>query len=241
MQSAKLVKNRNWEMLMEDISTRFEKICEKIAKAEMQYHRQPHSVTLLAASKTRTVDEIKAAIDCGQLIFGESYVQEALPKIEELTDKNIEWHFIGPVQSNKTKYIAQYFSWVHGVDRLKIAERLNAQRSPYFPSLNVCIEVNLSGETSKSGISPRDIIPLAQKIITLPNLKLRGLMTIPAPNQEVEKQRAIFRQLRHLLEDLNLKGFQMDTLSMGMTDDFEAAIAEGSTIVRIGTALFGPR
>lgn len=175
----------------------------------------------------------------GQRDFGESYLQEALAKQARLTDFDIVWHFIGPIQSNKTRAIASHFSWVHSVDRLKIAQRLSDQRPPQLPPLNVCIEVNVSGEASKSGTALAGLPDLAAAVARLPRLKLRGLMAIPAPTDEFEQQRAAFRALRQALEALPSEG--LDTLSMGMSDDLEAAVYEGSTMVRVGSAIFGPR
>ena len=183
---------------------------------------------------------IRRAFAAGQLEFGESYLQEATAKIFAMRDLPITWHFIGPIQSNKTALIAENFSWVHSVDRQKIAERLSAARPENLPPLNVCIQIS-SGEASKGGIAPSELAALAAAIVALPRLKLRGLMTIPAPTNDVPKQRETFRSIRLLLEALNQAGFDLDTLSMGMSDDLDSAIAEGATIVRIGTAIFGPR
>ena len=212
----------------------------KIREAEAKAQRQPNSVRLLAVSKTRRIDEIRECVTAGQTAFGESYVQEALEKIAALADARLEWHFIGPIQANKTAQIAAHFDWVHSIDRSKIAQRLNDQRGDR-PPLNVCIQVNTSGETTKSGIPESELVALADTIRQLPQLRLRGLMTIPAPQMEPGKQRLPFRQLKACLDRLNQLGMGLDTLSMGMSDDMEAAIAEGATIVRIGTALFGPR
>jgi len=217
------------------------KIRTLIASAEKKFQRTPGTVQLLAASKTRSIAEIKEAIACDQHLFGESYVQEAIDKIVAINNDRIEWHFIGPIQSNKTKLIAHYFSWVHSVDREKIVDRLNEQRSSILPPLNVCIEVNISHEQTKSGVMPEEVILLAQKIVTKPNLKLRGLMAIPEPCDDFEKQRKNCKKLADLYHRLNQSGFNLDSLSMGMSDDFEAAIAEGSTMIRIGTSIFGPR
>lgn len=184
---------------------------------------------------------IRRAFAAGQLEFGESYLQEATAKIFAMRDLPITWHFIGPIQSNKTALIAENFSWVHSVDRQKIAERLSAARPENLPPLNVCIQINSSGEASKGGIAPSELAALAAAIVALPRLKLRGLMTIPAPTNDVQKRRETFRSIRLLLEALNQAGFDLDTLSMGMSDDLDSAIAEGATIVRIGTAIFGPR
>jgi len=227
---------------MSDIATRLNQVIQRIRDAELAAGREPGSVQLLAVSKTRPVKDIRASINIGQVRFGESYVQEAVAKIQRLADQpEVEWHFIGPVQSNKTALLAEYFDWIHSVDRLKIAQRLNDQRPDGLAPLNICIQVNTSGEASKSGIQPDDLFELAEHIRVLSRLKLRGLMTIPAPENDKEKQHIPFRQLHSLFEALNAKGFHLDTLSMGMTDDMEAAIMEGATIVRIGTAIFGPR
>ena len=192
-------------------------------------------------SKTFPAEAVRMAWEAGQQAFGESYVQEALDKIAALHDLPLEWHFIGPLQSNKTRPIAEHFSWVHGIDRLKIAERLSAARPAALPDLQVCLQVNISGETSKSGIAPQALLPLAQAVMALPRLKLRGLMAIPEPSDDVALQRWRFAQLRELLEGLNSRGYALDTLSMGMSDDLEAAVAEGATIVRVGSAIFGTR
>jgi pyridoxal phosphate enzyme (YggS family) len=216
-------------------------IRSQITAAEKKYGRQPGSVQLLAVSKTRPIEDVQAAFDENQLDFGENYLQDALPKIEAITDPAIVWHFIGPIQSNKTRQIAENFDWVHSIDRLKIAQRFSKQRDPSIKPLNVCIQVNTSGEESKSGISPDDALELAQQISQLPNLNLRGLMTIPAANTDFEQQRQPFRLLRELKDEIQSQGIELDTLSMGMTNDMEAAVAEGSTIVRIGTAIFGVR
>jgi len=225
---------------MPTITERLQQVWTQIHRAELAAQRTPGSVRLLAVSKTRTVAEIREALVAGQTAFGESYVQEALEKIMALANAPIEWHFIGPIQSNKTAQIAAHFDWVHSVDRLKIAQRLNDQRGNHGP-LNVCIQMNTSGEDSKGGIQASDLPSLAQAIRELPRLRLRGLMTIPAPEPEYAKQRVPFHQLKLYLDDLNRQGMGLDTLSMGMTDDLEAAIAEGATIVRIGTAVFGSR
>jgi pyridoxal phosphate enzyme (YggS family) len=227
---------------MTDIAARLNQVKQRIRDAEQAAGRQAGSVQLLAVSKTQPVEEIGAFINIGQLCFGESYAQEAVAKIQQLANvPGIEWHFIGPIQSNKTASLAEHFDWIHSVDRLKIAQRLNDQRPADKPPLNICIQVNTSGENSKSGISPDQLGELARQIRELPRLRLRGLMAIPAREDDPGQQRLPFRQLRDLFETLNAQGFQLDTLSMGMTDDMEAAIQEGATIVRIGTALFGPR
>ncbi|MCP1724003.1 pyridoxal phosphate enzyme (YggS family) [Pseudomonas citronellolis] len=189
-------------------------------------------------SKTKPAADIREAHAAGLDDFGENYLQEALGKQVELADLALTWHFIGPIQSNKTRPIAEHFHWVHSVDRLKVAERLSAQRPAHLPPLNVCLQVNVSGEASKSGCAPEELPALARAVAALPNLKLRGLMAIPEPTEDVAAQRAAFARLRELLTALNLG---LDTLSMGMSHDLEAAIAEGATWVRIGTALFGAR
>jgi len=225
---------------MSKIAEQLQHVRSQIQRAERAAHRPPGSITLLAVSKTHGVAAIREALAAGQKAFGESYVQEAIEKIAALADEPIEWHFIGPIQSNKTAQIASHFHWVHSVDRLKIAQRLNDQRGDRDP-LNICIQVNTSGEASKHGIEPAALTTLAEEIRQLPRLRLRGLMTIPAPERDPVQQRVPFHQLRLYLEQLNRRGMALDTLSMGMSDDLEAAIAEGATIVRIGTAVFGPR
>ncbi len=201
-------------------------------------HRDPASVGLLAVSKTQPAAAIRDAFAAGLRDFGENYLQEALDKQAELDDLPLTWHFIGPIQSNKTKAIAEHFDWVHSVDRLKIAQRLSDQRPATLPPLNVCLQVNVSGEASKSGCAPQEVQQLARAITALPRLRLRGLMCIPAPSEDPAEQRAAFARLRQLRDELAL---DLDTLSMGMSQDLEAAIAEGATWVRIGTALFGAR
>ena len=214
---------------------------EAIAKAAIDARRNIADVHLLAVSKTFSVEAVREAYRGGQTAFGENYLQEALDKIAALNDLPLEWHFIGPIQSNKTRLIAENFAWVHGVDRLKVAERLSAQRPPHLPPLNICLQVNVSGEDSKSGVTFEDAPQLARKIFALPHLKLRGLMSIPAPASAEIEQRVPFAKMRQLLEKLNEQGLALDTLSMGMSHDFPAAIKEGATIVRIGTAIFGVR
>lgn len=203
--------------------------------------RLPAEIQLLAVSKTRTADEIRQAWQCGLTSFGENYLQEALNKQTELTDLAIEWHYIGPIQSNKTRRIAAHFSWVHSVDRLDIARRLSDQRSEDLPPLQVCLQVNIDDEQTKSGIQPADLETLAHAVASLPRLRLRGLMCIPAPATSLEAQRVPLHQLHELFDRLIQQGLALDTLSMGMSDDLEAAVLEGSTLVRIGTALFGSR
>ncbi|MDH2917274.1 MAG: YggS family pyridoxal phosphate-dependent enzyme [Gallionella sp.] len=214
---------------------------EAIAKASIDAHRPATEVHLLAVSKTFPAEAVREAYQCGQVAFGENYLQEALDKMERLSDLPLEWHFIGPIQSNKTRPIAEHFAWVHGVDRLKVAQRLSEQRPSRLPPLNICLQVNVSGEESKSGVAIEDAVQLARQISQLPHLKLRGLMSIPAPASGETEQRVPFAKMRALLDELNERGLSLDTLSMGMSHDFPAAIKEGATIVRIGTAIFGIR
>ena len=212
-----------------------------VVRAARTAGRSGDGVCLLAVSKTFAAEAVREAYHGGQIAFGENYLQEALGKIEALRDLPLEWHFIGPIQSNKTRPIAEHFAWVHSVDRLKIAERLSAQRPAELPPLNVCLEVNVSGEASKSGVAPAELLPLVRAVAALPCIRLRGLMAIPAPAADEDAQRAPFAQMRRLLEDLQRQGLPLDTLSMGMSHDFAAAIREGATIVRVGTAIFGAR
>ena len=214
---------------------------ERIARAAEQAGRSVDSITLLAASKAQPAELIRAAAREGLKHFGESYVQEALPKIEALRDLELTWHFIGQIQANKTRAIAGHFDWVHGVDRLRIAERLSAQRPYHAPPLNVCLQVNLGGEATKGGAAPADVPELAKVVAALPRIRLRGLMCIPPPEEDSARQRHWFAELRRLQEALNAQGAGLDTLSMGMSGDLEAAVLEGTTIVRVGTAIFGPR
>ena len=223
------------------IKSRLESVRSAIIQAISKYDRTDNSVQLLAVSKTRTPDEITAAYNCGQTCFGESYLQEALTKIEQLKETPIEWHFIGKVQSNKTRQIAENFNWVHSIYTLKHAQRLNDQRPDTMAPLNICLQVNIDHEESKGGIEPEDAAELIQEISKLPRLRLRGLMAIPSPTQDPEDQRVPFRELRELRDRLATKNIALETLSMGMSGDIEAAIAEGSTMVRVGTAIFGPR
>ena len=221
--------------------TRLEEARKMIRKLEARYRRMPGSVHLLAVSKQKPVDEILIATQAGQRDFGENYLQEALEKISLLEDRNLCWHFIGPIQKNKTRQIASHFSWVHSIERLIVAERLNAQRPAHLPPIQACIQVNLDLEDSKSGVQIEQVHELAGCLQDLSNLKLRGLMAIPEPSNDIIQQRQCFAQLRSLLEKLNQSGFRLDTLSMGMSGDLEAAIAEGATLVRVGTAIFGAR
>jgi pyridoxal phosphate enzyme (YggS family) len=213
----------------------------RIARAATEAGREAASVRLLAASKTFDASAVREMARCGQREFGENYLQEALEKQAALADPRLEWHFIGPIQSNKTRSIAEYFSWVHSIDRLKIAERLSAQRPAGLPPLQVCIELNVSGEASKGGVAPAELPALADAVASLPRLRLRGLMAIPAPSDDAAVQRAAFRQVREAFDGLVARGHALDTLSMGMSADLEAAILEGASIVRVGTALFGER
>jgi pyridoxal phosphate enzyme (YggS family) len=218
-----------------------QRVCDRIKRAATAAGRTVDSVTLLAVGKSHAAPTLRAAAQAGVRHFGESYVQEALPKIAELRDLNLTWHFIGQIQGNKTRPIAEHFAWVHGVDRLRVAARLSDQRPYHAPPLNVCVQVNVGAESAKGGASPADVPALISAMTELPRLKVRGLMCLPPPEPTEAGQRHWFAQLRRLLESLNASGTHLDTLSMGMSADFEAAILEGATIVRIGTALFGPR
>lgn len=226
---------------MTSIAANLQAVASRIAAACSAAGRNPAEVSLLAVSKTWPAACVREAAGCGQLAFGENYVQEGVAKISELADLGLEWHFIGPLQSNKTRPVAEHFAWVHSVERLKIAERLSAQRPAGLPPLQVCIQVNVSGEESKSGCAPAEAPALAAAVAALPNLCLRGLMAIPEPTDDGALQRRRFAALRELLADMNRRGLALDTLSMGMSDDMEAAIAEGATLVRVGTAIFGAR
>lgn len=230
---------------MPSIAENISAVSRRLSQFEQQYERGPDSVKLLAVSKKQALEKVVLAHKAGLDHFAESYVNEAVEKIGALqTQEDFNtycWHFIGPIQSNKTRLISQYFDWVHSVDRIKIAQRLSQQRPDEHEPLKLCIQVNLSGEATKSGVHPDAIAPLAEAIMELPRLQLRGLMAIPAPSSEFTQQRAIFAQLRQIFWELQAHYAQIDTLSMGMSADFEAAIAEGSTLVRLGTALFGQR
>lgn len=227
---------------MTDIATRLEAVRQRIREAALRFGRAADSVQLLAVSKTHPAAAVAEAFSAGQRAFGENYLQEALEKIESLSGEPLEWHFIGPLQSNKTKAVAEHFDWVHSLDRWKIARRLSEQRPAHMAPLNVCLEVNVDGEGSKSGLQPGEVPELARAVAELPGLRLRGLMAIPAPRTDFEAQREPLRRLRTLREELATLGLDgLDTLSMGTSGDLEAAIAEGATIVRIGTAIFGPR
>ncbi len=239
-------------MTRNNIQNRVINVLSRINAAESRYQRQANSIKLLAVSKTQTISAIEAAIAAGLRSFGENYLQDALPKIEyfaNLTrhhhnqDSNpqIDWHFIGPIQSNKTAKIAENFNWVHSVSRLSIATRLSQQRPDHLPDINVCIQVNIDGGEKKSGITAEQCLEFAQQISQLPKLKLRGIMAIPEPRTELSQQRSAFNNVHELFQQLQQHGFKLDTLSMGMSADLEAAIAEGSTLVRIGTDIFGSR
>ncbi|MCB1820949.1 MAG: YggS family pyridoxal phosphate-dependent enzyme [Candidatus Competibacteraceae bacterium] len=224
-----------------DFAARLQAVLARIHDAERRFQRPVNSVRLLAASKTHPADAIAALAAAGQHCFGENYLQEALDKMAELQTLDVEWHFIGPIQTNKTRGIAEHFSWAHSVDRLKTAERLSAQRPEGLPPLNVCLEVNIDQEPSKHGFDESEVAAVARTVAALPRLRLRGLMAIPAPASDFDRQCQPFARLRELHDRLNAEGLALDTLSIGMSDDLEAAIAEGATLVRIGTALFGPR
>ncbi len=226
---------------MTTIGERLLAVRARIEAATQAAGRDPAGVALLAVSKTWPAEAVRAAAAAGQRAFGENYVQEGVDKAEALRALGLEWHFIGPLQSNKTRPIANAFDWVHSIDRLKIAERLSAQRDVHLPALNVCIQVNVSGEDSKSGVAPDAVAALAQAVAALPRLRLRGLMCIPEPSADVALLRARFALLRRLRDELLGAGLVLDTLSMGMSHDIEPAIAEGATIVRVGTAIFGER
>jgi PLP dependent protein len=231
--------------IMSSIDSKLQEVKRRIRAASLAAGRDANKITLLAVSKTQPPEAVRAAFAAGQRDFGENYVQEALTKIEALADLRVAltWHLIGPLQSNKTREAAAHFDWVHGVDRLKIAERLAAQRPAGLAPLQLCLQVNVSGEASKSGAAPQDLPALARAVAALPadRVRLRGLMAIPAPAQGFDAQRAPHRRLHALLEALRAEGLALDTLSMGMSDDLEAAVAEGATMLRIGSAIFGPR
>ncbi|MDH2924987.1 hypothetical protein EV693_102216 [Nicoletella semolina] len=229
------------------IAQNIEQITQTIQQLSQINQRLPNAVKLLAVSKTKPIPAIIEAIKAGQLAFGENYVQEGVEKIQYFienytsTDLPLEWHFIGPLQSNKTRLVAEYFDWVQTLDRIKIAQRLNAQRFEHLPPINVLIQINISDETSKSGISPDEMMLFAREIAQLPRLKLRGLMAIPKPEIDKQKQKIILLQMQQLFKQLQAEFPEIDTLSMGMSDDMQSAIECGSTMVRIGTAIFGSR
>lgn len=224
------------------INDNLNKVQQQIDEAAKSSGRATSDITLLAVSKTRSADELRLAYDCGQRHFGENYLQESLEKIDALSALDeLCWHFIGPIQSNKTRPIAESFHWVHSVDRLKIARRLSEQRPDHLPPLNICLQVNISEEESKAGCLPQETAALVDEIATLPNIQLRGLMAIPKATDDPVEQRGAFHHMQQLFRDLQQQHPTMDTLSMGMSGDMAIAIAEGATIVRIGTAIFGPR
>lgn len=226
---------------MTTISANLQAVHARIETAARACDRAAETVGLLAVSKTWPASSVREAAMAGQRAFGENYVQEGIDKIREVARPDLEWHFIGPLQGNKTRQVAETFDWVHSVDRLKIAERLAQQRPETLPPLQVCLQVNISGEDTKNGVAPQEAPALAQRIAQLPRLALRGLMAIPAPAADFAGQREPFRRLRLLFEQLVREGLALDTLSMGMSNDIEAAIAEGATLVRVGTAIFGER
>ncbi|MFO7859296.1 MAG: YggS family pyridoxal phosphate-dependent enzyme [Ectothiorhodospiraceae bacterium] len=226
---------------MTQIAARLAHVRDRIRAAESRFDRPAGSVGLVAVSKTKPAALIREALDAGQTDFGENYLQEAADKQAAFAPNEVCWHFIGPLQSNKTKSVATHFDWVHSVERTKIARRLSEQRPEEMPPLNICLQVNVSDEASKSGLTPEAVAETAAAVAELPRLRLRGLMCIPAPAEDVDSQRAPFRRLRELLEGLQGQGLSVDTLSMGMSGDLEAAIAEGSTLVRVGSDIFGAR
>jgi len=224
-----------------NIAVNLRQINTLIVELCQQYQRDPNDISLLAVSKTKPAEDIRSAFNAGQRSFGENYLQEALQKIQALHDLPIEWHFIGSIQSNKTRELAENFAWVHSVDRLKVARRLSEQRPDSMPPLNICLQVNISEEKSKSGLLLKELSALVTEVVKLPNITLRGLMAIPAKADTLTAQRATFNKIRQALEMLQKSHPEINTLSMGMSNDMEAAIAEGSTILRIGTAIFGAR
>lgn len=231
------MRSMNRQQLTDNIA----KVRLRVRESAEKCQRRESDILLLAVSKTRPAPTLRLAAECGLSDFGENYLQEALDKISQLRDLDLIWHFIGPIQSNKTRAIAEHFDWVHSVDREKIARRLSEQRPAGLPPLNICLQVNVSGEASKAGVSAADLPALADAVSELPGIRLRGLMTIPEPTADRGRQQASFRALRHLLQSLQARLPMLDTLSMGMSADLEAAIAEGATIVRVGSDIFGPR
>jgi len=226
---------------MTTIASRLQAVRARIVRAAGACGRNPDDILLLAVSKTWPAEAVREAASAGQRAFGENYVQEGVGKIAALADKALEWHFIGPLQSNKSAEVARCFDWIHSVDRARLARRLSAQRDAAAVPLNACIQVNVSGEASKSGIDEGELDALADEIAELPGLRLRGLMCVPEPSEDESLLRRRFARLRQLQERLQARGFELDTLSMGMSHDLEAAIAEGATVVRVGTAIFGQR
>jgi pyridoxal phosphate enzyme (YggS family) len=229
--------------IMSPIADHIEAVRQRIVQAALACRRDPATIELMAVSKTFPSDAVRDAFAAGQVVFGENYVQEAVAKVLRLADirDRLSWHFIGPLQSNKVRLVAEHFDWMHSVDRLRIAQRLSELRPAALPDLQVCIQVNIDDESTKSGVAPDEVQALAEAIQGLPRLKLRGLMAIPAPQDDPVLQRAGFKALAQLKDQLVARGLALDTLSMGMSDDLEAAIAEGATIVRVGTAIFGAR
>lgn len=227
--------------MTDSLSTRLQQVRGRLQAACAAAGRPAEAVTLLAVSKTFPAADVQEAHACGQRAFGENYVQELQQKSEALAGLAIEWHFIGPLQSNKTRIVAERAHWAHSIDRLKIAERLSAQRPDELPPLNVCVQVNVSGEDSKSGCAPEEALALARAVAALPRLRLRGLMCIPEPTEDAARLAAQFAELRRLKEQLAAEGLALDTLSMGMSADLELAVAEGATVVRVGSAIFGQR
>lgn len=234
-------KHRHKQLILNTLQQRLSTVKQRIRSAAEKYDRRAADIQLLAVSKTRPVEEIIALFESGQKTFGENYLQDALDKIEATRELPLEWHFIGPVQSNKTRRIAGHFDWLHSLDRLKIAQRLSEQRTPWQPPLNVCVQVNINSEPGKSGVPADNVPELCRAVTILPNLRLRGLMAIPGETSDFDAQRRNFRSLRELKNRLVEQGLDLDTLSMGMSGDLEAAIAEGATIVRVGIDIFGPR
>lgn len=227
------------------ISQALQQVRARVAQAEAAAQRPAGSVTLIAVSKTFPATAVADAVNAGQRAFGENYVQEGTQKVVEVASMQpgvrLEWHFIGPLQSNKTREVAEHFDWVHSIDRIKIAQRLSEQRPAHLPPLNLCLQVNVSAEDTKSGVAESELETLVQQVATLPHIKLRGLMCIPAPADDLHAKRAPFARLRMLRDQLNARGFALDALSMGMSADIEAAVLEGATHVRVGTAIFGAR
>ena len=228
-------------MKTNDLGNNYRSVVERIRAAEKNSRRKSGSVELVAVGKLHAAEAIRQLAEYGQKAFAENFVQEAISKQQQLSDVDIEWHFIGSIQSNKTRDIANHFSWVHSVDRFKIARRLSDQRAEILSPLNICLQVNLQGEESKSGVSKAQLLPMLEQMRDLPRITVRGLMIVPKPVSDPSQQREVFGQLREILEEANRSGHSLDTLSMGMTADLEQAIGEGATHVRIGTALFGLR
>jgi pyridoxal phosphate enzyme (YggS family) len=223
------------------VSDNLQKVRKRIELASAAAGRASDAVKLLAVSKTMPAQAVRDAHAAGQLAFGENYIQEGVDKIASLADLPLEWHCIGPIQSNKSKWVAENFAWAHSIDRLKIAERLSAQRPAHLPPLQVCLQVTVDGGNNKSGVAPAELLALAQAVAKLPHLQLRGIMTIPEPSENKAQIQAVHRRARELFDSLNEAGLKLDTLSMGMTADLEIAITEGSTCLRVGTAIFGAR